>query len=124
IRAETAFRPQPPAELSEEQAEQWRNVVDRMPVGWFSAENTALLCQLCRHVVAARRCAQLIAAEEASDEFSIENYDKLLKMQERESRACASLATRMRLTQSTRMRAERAAVEMAKHPEGLRPWEI
>jgi hypothetical protein len=60
-----------------------------------------MLAQYCRHVVSARRVAQLIADCEASEGFDVENYDRLLKMQEREGRALSSLATRMRLSQQT-----------------------
>jgi hypothetical protein len=93
-----------------------------MPADWFSRENAGL--QYCRHVVAARRVAQLVRQQEASDEFIIEDYDRLLKMQERESRACASLAVKMRLTQSTRLRAETAATAIAREPPGRRPWDV
>ena len=123
IKAETAFRPPAPSDLTPEQADEWRSVVNRMPADWFSAENTALLSQLCRHVVAARRCAQLIAAAEASDDFTIESYDRLLKMQERETRACATLAVKMRLAQSTRMRPETASTAISRDPGVRRPWE-
>lgn len=58
-----------------------------------------MLAQYCRHVVAARRVAQLIADAEASKELDVEHYDRLLKMQEREGRAISSLATRMRISQ-------------------------
>jgi hypothetical protein len=53
----------------------------------------------CRHTVSARRVSELIAGMEGSSDFDLEAYDRLLKMQERESRAMSSLATRMRLTQ-------------------------
>lgn len=96
-------RPDPPRELTAEQAGEWRAVVDRLPADWFPRETHGLLVQYCRHIVAARRVAQLIEALETSseNEFDIERYDELLKMQEREGRALSSLATRMRLTQQT-----------------------
>ena len=94
-------RPDAPAELTDEQSAEWVSVVSRLPADWFPRETHGMLAQYCRHVVSARRVAQLIAECEASDEFDVEDYDRLLKMQEREGRALSSLATRMRLSQQT-----------------------
>lgn len=92
-------RPDPPTELTDEQAEEWRAIVSRLPGDWFPRETHGLLTQYCRHVIAARRVAQLIEAEEASDSLDLTKYDRLLAMQEREGRAMSSLATRMRISQ-------------------------
>lgn len=95
-------RPIPPSELSLEQRNEWLAVVNRLPADWFPRETHAILAQYCRHVVAARRIAQLVDRLEAdSESFNVEEYDRLLKMQEREGRALSSLATRMRLTQQS-----------------------
>lgn len=112
-------RPDPPSELTDEQAEEWRRVVNRLPADWFPAETHALLTQYCRHVVAARRIAQLVNALETSEDFEVTQYDKLLAMQEREGRAMSSLATRMRLTQQATFDKEK------KKPKGAtrKPWE-
>lgn len=93
-------RPPPPRELSPEAAEEWRAIVDALPAEWFSGASTPLLVSYCRHVVAARRIAALIKQEEGDAVgLCLGTYDRLLKMQERESRAISSLATRMRITQ-------------------------
>ena len=114
---ERLARPQPPAEPTSEQAEEWRSVVSRLPAEWFPRETWGLLAQYCRHVVAARRIAQLIAEHEAGEDFDVEKYDTLLKMQEREGRALSSLATRMRLTQhSTYDKTKRKPLK------GRAPW--
>lgn len=94
-------------------------MVNRMPADWFPRETHALLTQYCRHVVRSRRIAQLIAACEASEDLDLEQYDKLLKMQEREGRAISSLATRMRITQQATVRAEKAR----KPSQVKKPWE-
>lgn len=92
-------RPEAPGDLTTEQAEEWVCVTDGLPAEWFSSVTHGLLTQYCRHVVAARKVSQLIANVEAGKELIIEDYDRLLKMQEREGRALSSLATRMRITQ-------------------------
>src|SRR5690606_27209690 len=90
---ETVRRPEPPAELSEEQADEWRAVVSRMPADWFPRETHGLLADYCRHVVMARRIAQLIEQAVAGETLDVVEYDRLGKMAERESRVIASLAT-------------------------------
>lgn len=120
---EVVPRPGAPAELNDEQAAEWKAVVERMPADWFGRETHALLVQYCRHVVAARRIAQIIEAMEnleAAEQrpFVLEDYDRALKMQEREGRAISSLATRMRITQQT-------SYDKSKKKPGAtkRPWE-
>ncbi len=95
-------RPEPPADLTDEQAEEWRAVVNRMPAEWFPPEIHPLLAQYCRHVISARHIAGLIENQAQSDEFSLILFDRFLRMQERETRALSSLATRMRITNQSR----------------------
>lgn len=118
-RIETIQRPDAPYDLTDEQSEEWWAVVNRLPAEWFTRETHSLLAQYCRHVVTARRVAQLIASVEQEAELDIARYDQLLKMQEREGRAISSLATRMRMTQQATMtkRADKGAAGMKK------PWE-
>jgi hypothetical protein len=115
-------RPDAPYDLTDEQSEEWWAVVNRMPADWFPRETHALLAQYCRHVVTARRVAQLIADAENPKAkgagLDVDAYDKLLKLQEREGRAMSSLATRMRLTQQTTYDPKRK-----KPIEAKRPWE-
>lgn len=98
-RIQTVQRPDAPYDLTDEQADEWRAVVNRMPADWFPRETWGLLAQYCRHVIAARKVAQLITKAEKAKAFDVAAYSELLKMQEREGRAMSSLATRMRLTQ-------------------------
>lgn len=113
-------RPDAPYDLTDEQVDVWRRVTTAMPADWFTSETFDLLTVYCRHVVAARRIAQLIAQLEGSDEFEAVEYDRLLKMQERESRAMSSLATRMRLTQQTNFNKEKSRKGCA---SAKKPWE-
>lgn len=111
-------RPDAPYDLTDEQSDEWWAVVNRMPADWFPRETHGMLTQYCRHVVSARRVAQLIAAEEGKKEIEIPALDQLYKMQEREGRALSSLATRMRLTQQT------TYDKSKKKPQQVRkPWE-
>ena len=116
---ETIRRPDPPTELTDEQADEWRAVVTRLPADWFPRETHGMLAAYCRHVVTARRVAQIVQQIESAKEFDINAYDQALKMQEREGRAVSSLATRMRISQQATVRAEKAR----KGSPVSRPWE-
>jgi len=94
-------RPDAPYGLTDTEADVWRRIVEAMPADWFGPETYDHLAQYCRHSIQAERVAQLIESLCAQKEFDTEEYDRLLKMQERESRAMSSLATRMRITQQT-----------------------
>jgi hypothetical protein len=98
---EATPRPAPPDELSDEEADEWRAVVDRLPADWFARETHPLLVQYCRHVVTARRIRQLIAKLEAEEDFSLKDWADTLKMQQRESAVLATLATKMRISQQS-----------------------
>lgn len=126
-------RPEPPEELTDDQSHEWRAVVNRLPAEWFPRETHGMLAQYCRHIIAARRVAQMIqtledelakAADEGTSKAEIllqstKAMDRLLKMQEREGRAISSLATRMRISQqSTLDRERKKPTKSAK-----RPWE-
>ena len=117
---EIVQRPDAPYDLTDEQAKEWWAVVERLPADWFPRETHGMLTQYCRHVVAARRVAQLIANAEKFKAIDVAEYDQLLKMQEREGRAISSLATRMRISQQATVRAE-----LARKPDMVEnPWEF
>jgi hypothetical protein len=116
---ETIRRPEPPPELTDEQAEEWTSVVTRLPADWFPRETHAMLSQYCRHIVRARRIAKLIEATERCAEFDVKEYRDLLRSEEEQSRAIASLATKMRISQQT------TYDKSKKKPQGgKRPWDI
>lgn len=100
---EIVERQRPPHDLTDEEVEVWAAVVATEAADWFSRSNTPILAQYCRHVIHARRVAELIERATGDPELAVIDYDRLLKMQERESRAIATLATKMRIThQATR----------------------
>jgi hypothetical protein len=109
-------RPEPIRGLTDDQAHEWRAVVDRMPGEWFPPETHGLLAQYCRHVVSAQHVAELIKKLWSSDNFSLDTFDQLLRIQEREGRAMSALATRMRLTQQTRFSKDKKTGPMVPKP--------
>ncbi len=114
----TIPRPDAPYDLTDEESAEWWAVVNRMPAEWFPRETHGMLAQYCRHVVVSNKLAQLRHKLEVSKNFSLHEYDLLLKMQERESRIIASLATKMRISQqSTYDQSKKKPITLG------RPWD-
>jgi hypothetical protein len=119
-------RQKPPHDLTDEEVEVWAAVVSTEPSEWFNASTVPLLAQYCRHVVQAKRVAELIERatgdidpETKCATLTVGDYDRLLRMQERESRAIATLAVKMRIAQqsTTNHRGNKKTIA------GHRPWE-
>ena len=113
-----------PADLTAEQADVWRAIVNANPADLFNTGSAALLSQLCRHTIAARRvAASLWKAETAEGDFNEDRWFKLLARQEAESKILASLATRLRLTPQSRYTPRSAASAGQRVRTGPAPWE-
>lgn len=116
---EVVPRADAPYELTDEEADIWRAVVNTMPADWFMPANHPNLVQYCRHIVAARQVAQLIQQELKQKTLNVENFMEFLKRQKEETAAINALSRSMRLTQQSVMRAE-----TAKHPKQVgKPWD-
>lgn len=111
-------RPSAPKDLTTEQAHEWRQVVNSLPADQYGAEMHSILAAYCRHAVSQRHIGQLIEKCESADEFNIRDYDRLLKMQERESRCMASLAVRLGIAKTT------AHAGTSKPQSTPNPWEF
>jgi hypothetical protein len=96
---ETIRRPQPPESLNDEQAAEWRKVVGGMAADHFPAETHALLEARCRAVINGRRLAEMIEAEQKSDEYDWKTHKELLHAQAEQAHIIAVLDTKMRLAQ-------------------------
>lgn len=124
VRPENAItaltRPAPPDHLTDEQASEWESVVGRLPADWFPRETHGLLAQYCCHVVTGRHIAAMIENFKAGEQGErwLEEYDRLLKMQERESRAVCALARGMRISQQSLYSQNRKRGTTVK-----KPWE-
>jgi hypothetical protein len=123
-------RPAPPDDLAETEAKEWREIAGRMPPDWFTRENFPLLAEYCRHIVRARDLAQDITAfkrfppEVRLTSDGIQRYDMLLRMADRERATMVNLATKMRLTQQSRYRADKAAPAVDRGKTVSKPWEM
>jgi hypothetical protein len=121
--APLATRIGPPADLTPAQKAVWMTVVNSKPVDWFGDEHGPMLAQYCRHKVQSDVIAQQLEAfdpEWLADEDGLKRYDKLLAMNERESRAMTCLLRAMRLTQQSLIRADKVVKGVSKT---RKPWQ-
>lgn len=89
-----------PHDLTDEEVEVWVAVTASMPADWFSPANAPLLAQYCRHCVQARRIAELVERATGEKELDPNDYDRLLRMQQRESHTIMHLAVKLRISPS------------------------
>jgi hypothetical protein len=124
-------RPQPleaycrqplPAELAHEEAEAYLAVINSQPADWFTPAVVPLMTQYARHIVQARRIAELLERAVGRRQTQWEYYTALLKAQRAETAAIASVATKLRLTPQS-LRNDRGNIRIAAAPAGPPPWE-
>ena len=115
-------RPVPPLGLTFDESQEWCRVVNSLPAEWFADFSTTALAQYCKHFINSKRIASLIEdiCSDDSDGLNIREYDKLLAMQERESRILLSLMTKMRLTQQSTWSDKKSTDSNVKRG---RPWD-
>lgn len=115
-----------PSHLTDAEVQVWNEVVADQPATAFTETHIPLLEMYCRHVVQGRILADEILNFDRSwlaDDDGLKRYDRLLGMQERETRAASSLATRMRLTKQS-LHPETAANAVKNHNKARKPWEM
>lgn len=116
-------RPDVPLELTPEQAAEWAKICDTKPADWFNDGNVALLVQHCRHIVEARRIAQLIDQECAREDLNMKTYLDLLNAQRHETAALKAGAAAMRLSQQAQYGPRSAATADRSARMVKRPWQ-
>ena len=120
-------RPQAPADLNKAQADVWARTVANEAADTFkTAALQQLLKEYCRHVVSAKKLAAMIEATEALTQLTADDlvdYDRMLKMRDRETKAIADKATKLRLTNQSRYTPQ-AAATAAKKSTDQKPWQF
>lgn len=140
-------RTPPPPELNEAESTTWRGIVERLPSDWFTAENLPLLKELCRHIghsdalsldVAAIRdelaTLKAIGPDQLPEGMSpIElrkairaataEYHAALREHRCQTERIGNLATKLRLSQQSRIYERSAGPKVDKVPTGPKPWQ-
>jgi hypothetical protein len=116
--------PEPPEELSKEEAEEWRKVVSKMPPDYFQPEIYPILIELCRHICLSRfyySKLQAVNKTMRTDKKSISATLALARIHMVESKTVAMLLGRLGVMKRTREGREKKAVRFG---GGRRPWEL
>ncbi len=122
-------RPEPPPQLTERQAEIWREVVASEDVAFFSsAALRGLLADYCRHRDAVEKISEQINKATSKSwprtRPAVGKYQLLLRMRAEEVRGAGMLATKLRLTNQSRYVPHAAARAAQKAPKAAgMPWE-
>jgi hypothetical protein len=126
----------PPADLTEEQAADWRAITSQFESDWFDAGNAPLLTELVRHLSYARQLSEALEAMRrrpltsttAKGAKGRPTYRQLLAMQRAESQVISMLSVKLRLSNSAHRtndpRRGRGDGRLAATvPSGPKPWE-
>ena len=116
-------RPEPPAPLSVEEAEEWKLVVNSMHPGWYRKEYQGVLVAYCRQVVLGNYFHGLASSyptELRETDTGMKQYLDLTKAAERADRAADKFGTTLRITPQSRYDKDKAARDSNKTQ--ARPW--
>lgn len=93
-----AKRPKPPAELSPEEAREWRAIVDALPADHFTREMWGLLVQLCQAKVSLDYLARVKRAlhRKPLAKFDATAYNQISNLQARETRSLRGAMAELR----------------------------
>jgi hypothetical protein len=114
-------RPEPPYNLTDAEADVWRQIVNAMPADHFAPSHFPLLVQLCRHVVSSDRVKLLIEQLCGRKQIDCDRLQSLLAMQTSESSSIVRLMRSLRLTPQSISRAESAKLRPLA-TGALAPW--
>ncbi len=119
--------PPPPPQLTPAEAEIWKTVVASPAGDMLSPEMAPLLIEYCRATVRSGIIAKQLEAFDPdwlAVDGGLERYDQLLRMADRQAARVASLSVKLRVSPSTRYRADRASVIANRPGAGqCAPWD-
>ena len=116
----------PPAELTDAQADIWRDVVGSAPAVLVRRAIYPILIAYCRYACRARLLEMQVAQfqpEWTKVEGGLERLDTLLGLCERETRAMISCARALRLTPQAQMHPRTAGRAVNDMSSGRMPWD-
>lgn len=117
-------RPKAPSDLTEFQRGVWDRTVANEAADMFkTAALQQLLREYCRHVeTAARLSKQVDRATDEGSNMSMQEVEVLLRCRDRETRALADKATKLRLTNQSRYTPGAAATASKNAGAEKKPW--
>jgi P27 family predicted phage terminase small subunit len=121
----TDERIDPPASLTEEQANEWRAIVNSLPADYFRPGDTPLLAAFCIASVFHRRAAEdierrgIALVNERGNEYVNPSHQMLTS----QASAMAQMAVKLRLCPSARLTGKAAQSRNGSAAKSVRPWE-
>lgn len=116
-------RPKAPSDLSEDQQDIWERTVANEGADTFkTAALQQLLKEYCRHVDTAYRLTQQVDRAVDGSNLSMNELDCLLRMRDRETKALADKATKLRLTNQSRYTPGAAGTKAKNAGPEIKPW--
>jgi hypothetical protein len=109
-----------PTDLSETERALWASIVNAKPADWFDADSAPVLKEYVRAASACDLLAGVVARALASGD--VKAMRQALNVRDQESRRCAILATKLRLTIQSRYSPKSAATATRK-AGAPRPWQ-
>lgn len=97
---ESLARPKPPDELTTDEADEWRKIVNVMPADECTQDCFPAIIQLCRHTVNARRLADL--KERCQESNDVAHALEIMRQETEQTRIILSLMTKLRLSPQSR----------------------
>ena len=111
-------RPEPPKNrLNASQQKRWREVVKTKPADWWDVSAQELLIMMIQHETTAD-----LFTNEANSTKDIDKLDKICRARERETRAAASFATKLRLLPQNRYAPSSAHRADKSNETAAEPW--
>src|SRR5262245_19491546 len=114
-----------PTDLTPEAAKIYKRMVDELPHDWFGGHDVSMLSAFANHLANADRLIKLANAveiEESREAF--QHWKELLQMHDKETRAAANIAMRMRLTAQSLLDNRVAGTKNEKLVEtAVKPWQ-
>jgi len=127
VRALPGDRPEPPDCLNDEQKVLWRSVTATKPPEWFTDETLPLLRAYCEADLVHRQVSDRLKRFDTTllaDPEMLGLYATLSRLQTAQAGSMSSLAVKMRLSQSSRYDALKAARSHNRTSQTARkPWE-
>lgn len=119
-------RPKAPSDLTAFQAEVWDRTVSNESADQFkTAALQQLLKEYCRHVETADRLSkQVDRATDVGSNLEMSEVDLLLRMRDRETKALADKATKLRLTNQSRYTPGAAGTAAKKSSTERKVWQF
>ena len=121
------IQPDPPAELSPDEAKEWNRFWEVSPPNWFPKETWPLLAQLCRHICHARFLGEAlqefrVGLLDPKNPKDLAHLNQVAVMHDREGRAMGTLMDKLRLSTQQRVATKVAGAKQEEAAPEVRPW--